>query len=161
MSFRIGIGFDAHRLVAGRTLILGGIEIPHDRGLEGHSDGDALLHALTDAVLGAVGAPDIGSLFPSGDPRWKQASSRIFLEKALGVVQEKGYRVAQVDAVLIAEEPRLAGHFDSMRERVAEILGLAVEKVGVKATTTDGMGFTGRGEGIAAQAVALVTKIEG
>jgi 2-C-methyl-D-erythritol 2,4-cyclodiphosphate synthase len=159
MPFRIGMGFDAHRLVSGRALILGGVEIPHDRGLEGHSDGDALLHALTDAILGAVGGPDIGSLFPSGDARWKQASSKIFVEKALEVVQEKGYRVTQVDTVLIAEEPRLAGHFDSMRDRVAEVLGLAVEQVGIKATTTDGMGFTGRGEGIAAQAVALVAKI--
>jgi 2-C-methyl-D-erythritol 2,4-cyclodiphosphate synthase len=155
------MGFDAHRLVAGRALMLGGVEIPHDRGLEGHSDGDALLHALTDALLGAVGAPDIGSLFPSGDPQWKQASSRIFLDKALEVVEEKGYSVTQVDAVVIAEEPRLAAHFDSMRDRIAEILGLTVEQVGVKATTTDGMGFTGRGEGIAAQAVALVAKNEG
>jgi 2-C-methyl-D-erythritol 2,4-cyclodiphosphate synthase len=154
------MGFDAHRLVAGRKLILGGVEIPHDCGLEGHSDGDALLHALTDAVLGAVGAPDIGSFFPSGDPRWKQASSRIFLDRARKVVVEKGYRVAQVDAVLIAEEPRLAEHFDSMRTNLAEILGLSVEDVGVKATTTDGMGFTGRREGIAAQAVVLVAKAE-
>ena len=159
-TVRIGMGFDAHRLVAGRALILGGVEIPHDRGLEGHSDGDALLHALTDGVLGAVGAPDIGSLFPSRDPRWKDASSRIFLDKARQVIFEKGYRVVQVDVVLIAEEPRLAEHFDSMRTKIAEILGLSVEDVGVKATTTDGMGFTGRREGIAAQAVVLVAKAE-
>jgi 2-C-methyl-D-erythritol 2,4-cyclodiphosphate synthase len=154
------MGFDAHRLVAGRKLMLGGVEIPHDRGLEGHSDGDVLLHALTDAVLGAVGAPDIGSLFPSGDPRWKQASSRIFVDKARQVIVERGYRVVQVDAVLIAEEPRLAAHFDSIRSKIAEILGLSVEDVGVKATTTDGMGFTGRREGIAAQVVVLLSKIE-
>jgi 2-C-methyl-D-erythritol 4-phosphate cytidylyltransferase/2-C-methyl-D-erythritol 2,4-cyclodiphosphate synthase len=140
--------------------MLGGVEIPHDRGLEGHSDGDALLHALTDAVLGAVGAPDIGSLFPSGDPKWREAPSRIFLDKAKAVAGEKGHRVTQVDAVLIAEEPRLAGHFDSMRSKIAEILGLAVEDVAVKATTTDGMGFTGRREGIAAQAVVLMAKAE-
>jgi 2-C-methyl-D-erythritol 2,4-cyclodiphosphate synthase len=160
MPFRIGIGVDAHRLVAGRQLILGGVEIPYDRGLEGHSDGDALLHAVTDALLGAVGAPDIGSLFPPGDPRWKQASSRIFLEKALEEVKEQGYRVKQVDAVLIAEKPKLAAHFGSMRERIAEVLELPVEQVGVKATTTDAMGFTGRGEGVAAQAVALLAKDE-
>jgi 2-C-methyl-D-erythritol 2,4-cyclodiphosphate synthase len=154
------MGFDAHRLVAGRKLMLGGVEIPHDRGLEGHSDGDVLLHALTDAVLGAVGAPDIGSLFPSGDPRWKQASSRIFVDKARQVIVERGYRVVQVDAVLIAEEPRLAAHSDSIRSKIAEILGLSVEDVGVKATTTDGMGFTGRREGIAAQVVVLLSKIE-
>ena len=160
MHFRVGMGFDAHRLVAGRPLMLGGVEIPHDRGLEGHSDGDALLHALTDAVLGAVGAPDIGSLFPSGDSQWSKAASRIFLDKAREVAGEKGYRVAQVDAVLIAEEPRLAGHFDAMRGKIAEILGLSSEDVAVKATTTDGMGFTGRGEGIAAQAMVLVSKAD-
>jgi 2-C-methyl-D-erythritol 2,4-cyclodiphosphate synthase len=160
MSYRVGLGFDAHRLVPGRPLILGGVEIPHDRGLEGHSDGDALLHALTDALLGAVGAPDIGSLFPSGDARWKQASSRIFVEKALEVIRERGYRVAQVDVVLVAEEPRLASHFDSIRSRVAGLLGLKVDEVGIKATTMDGMGFTGRREGLAVQAVALVVKIE-
>jgi 2-C-methyl-D-erythritol 2,4-cyclodiphosphate synthase len=154
------MGFDAHRLVAGRPLMLGGVEIPHDRGLEGHSDGDALLHALTDAVLGAVGAPDIGSLFPSGDSQWREAPSRIFLDKAREVAGEKGYRVAQVDAVLIAEEPRLAGHFDAMRGKIAEILRLSLEDVAVKATTTDGMGFTGRREGIAAHAVVLVSKAE-
>jgi 2-C-methyl-D-erythritol 2,4-cyclodiphosphate synthase len=157
-NVRIGIGFDAHRLVAGRALILGGVEIPHDRGLEGHSDGDVLLHALTDAILGAVGAPDIGSLFPSADPRWKGAPSRIFLDKAMQVVFEKGYRIEQVDGVIIAEEPRLAEHFDSIRSNVAEILGSAVEDVGVKATTTDGMGFTGRREGIAAQVVVLLAE---
>jgi 2-C-methyl-D-erythritol 2,4-cyclodiphosphate synthase len=158
MDLRVGLGFDAHRLVPGRTLMLGGIEIPHDRGLEGHSDGDALLHALTDALLGAVGAPDIGSFFPSGDKKWEGASSQVFLEKARQLIEERGYRVAQIDSVIIAEEPKLAGHFDRIRARLAALLGVPVGNVGVKATTADGMGFTGRREGIAAQAVALLVR---
>lgn len=158
MSHRIGMGFDAHRFACGRSLVLGGAAIAHDRGLEGHSDGDVLLHALTDALLGAVGGPDIGSLFSSEDARWKGAPSRIFVAKALEIVAAKGYRVEQVDAVLIATEPRLAGHFDAIRASVADILGIAGSEVGLKATTTDGMGFTGRREGMAAQAVALLTR---
>lgn len=158
MDFRIGLGFDAHRLVPDRRLVLGGVEIPHTRGLEGHSDGDALLHALTDALLGAVSGPDIGSLFPSNDGRWEGASSRTFLARAVEIVVQKGYRVHQVDAVIVAEAPRLSGYFDKMRSSIAEILGIPLSSVGVKATTTDGMGFTGTGQGISAQAVVLVTK---
>jgi 2-C-methyl-D-erythritol 2,4-cyclodiphosphate synthase len=158
MDFRIGIGFDAHRLVEGRDLMLGGVHIPYSRGLEGHSDGDALLHALADALLGAVGAPDIGSLFPPGDARWKQAPSRLFVEEAVETVGSKGYRVHQVDTVVIAEAPRLSGHFEAIRSNMAQLLSISMEDVGVKAKTTEGMGFPGRREGIAAQAVALVTK---
>jgi 2-C-methyl-D-erythritol 4-phosphate cytidylyltransferase/2-C-methyl-D-erythritol 2,4-cyclodiphosphate synthase len=132
------------------------VTIPHRLGLEGHSDGDALLHALTDALMGAVGGPDIGSLFPSDDERWKGAPSRIFVEEALEILGTRGYRVAQVDAVIIGEEPRLAGYYGEIRESVAAILGLSSAEVGIKATTTDGMGFAGRREGMAAQVVALL-----
>ena len=157
MSTRVGIGFDAHRLEDGRELVLGGERIDYERGLEGHSDGDALLHALTDALLGSVAAPDIGALFPPGEPEWKGASSQLFLEKARAVVEEKGFRVHQVDVVVIAQAPKLAPYIPSIRERVAGILGIPTDSVGLKATTTDGMGFAGRGEGIAVQAVATVT----
>lgn len=156
MSVRVGLGFDAHRLVAGRELWLGGERIDYPRGLDGHSDGDALLHALTDAVLGSVAAPDIGALFPPGEPEWKDASSELFLAKARSVVEEKGYRVQQVDVVVIAEAPKLAPYVASIRQRLSNVLGIPVESVGLKATTTDGMGFAGRGEGIAVQAVATV-----
>ncbi len=157
MNVRVGIGFDAHRLVEGRELVLGGERIDYERGLVGHSDGDVLLHALADALLGSVAAPDIGALFPSGDPAWKDVSSQQFLEKARAVVEEKGFRVHQVDVVVIAEAPRLAAYVPSIRDRLAVILGIPLESIGLKATTTDGMGFTGRGEGIAVQAVATVT----
>ncbi len=157
MSSRVGIGFDAHRLVEGRELVLGGEHIDYERGLVGHSDGDVLLHALADALLGSVAAPDIGALFPSGDPAWKGVSSQQFLEKARAVVEEKGFRVHQVDVVVIAEAPKLAAYVPSIRDRLSLILGIPLESVGLKATTTDGMGFTGRGEGIAVQAVATVT----
>lgn len=156
MTARVGLGFDAHRLVTGRQLVLGGERIDYARGLEGHSDGDALLHALTDALLGAVAAPDIGALFPPGDPKWKNAPSHLFLEKARSLVEEKGYRVHHVDVVVIAEAPQLAPHLESIRERLSKLLGIPGSSVGLKATTTDGMGFTGRGEGIAVHAVATV-----
>jgi len=154
---RVGIGFDAHRLAEGRPLVLGGERIEYPRGLEGHSDGDALLHALTDALLGAVGAPDIGALFPPGDPKWKDAESRLFVERAVSIVNERGYRVSSIDVVVIAEAPQLAPYVGSIRERLAKLLGIESGAVGLKATTTDGMGFTGRGEGIAVQAVVTVT----
>lgn len=158
---RTGIGIDAHRLVAGRPLVLGGERIEFPRGLEGHSDGDALLHALTDALLGSVAAPDIGALFPPGDPEWKDAESRVFLERAVRIVGERGYRVASVDVVVIAEAPKLAPHLPAIRERLSKLLGIEPGAVGLKATTTDGMGFTGRGEGIAVHAVATVTSKRG
>jgi 2-C-methyl-D-erythritol 2,4-cyclodiphosphate synthase len=154
---RVGIGFDAHRLVAGRPLVLGGVSIEHPRGLEGHSDGDAILHALTDALLGSVGAPDIGALFPSGDPQWKDAESSRFVERALALVCERGYQVTSIDIVVIAEAPKLAPHWTAIRERLSKLLRIEPGAVGLKATTTDGMGFAGRGEGIAAQAVVTVS----
>jgi 2-C-methyl-D-erythritol 2,4-cyclodiphosphate synthase len=154
--FRTGIGIDAHRLVAGRPLVLGGERIDFPRGLEGHSDGDALLHALTDALLGSVAAPDIGVLFPPGDPQWKNADSALFLERAVGIVAERGYRVSSVDVVVVAEAPKLAPYLPSIRERLSTLLGIEPSAVGLKATTTEGLGFTGRGEGIAVQAVATV-----
>jgi len=154
---RVGIGFDAHRLVEGRPLVLGGERLDHPRGLEGHSDGDALLHALADALLGSVAAPDIGALFPPGDPRWKDAESRLFVERAVAIVNERGYRVSSIDVVVIAEAPKLAPYIASIRARLAALLGIPQADVGLKATTTDGMGFTGRGEGIAVQAVVTVS----
>ena len=156
MSFRVGIGFDAHRLVAGRRLILGGVAIDYPRGLEGHSDGDALLHAVADALLGAVAAADIGSLFPSDDVRYQGAASRHFVEKALAIIAERGHRVFHVDVVVIAQEPQLSPYFPAIRENLVTLLGLPQESVGLKATTTDGMGFTGRSEGIVVQTIATV-----
>lgn len=153
---RVGIGFDAHRLVEGRALVLGGVRLDHPKGLLGHSDGDALLHALTDALLGSVGAPDIGVLFRPGDPRWKDANSSTFVERALAIVRERGYRLTSVDAVVIAEQPKIGPYVASIRTRLAALLGLTEASVGLKATTTDGMGFAGRGEGIAVQAIATV-----
>ena len=157
MTVRVGIGFDAHRLIEGRKLVLGGETIDYPLGLDGHSDGDVLLHAVTDALLGSVAAPDIGMLFPADDPRWSGQESRTFLDKAVAVVEEKGYRVQQLDIVVIASEPKIAEYASSIRQRVASILGILPEDVGLKATTTDKMGFTGRGEGIAVQVVVTGT----
>jgi 2-C-methyl-D-erythritol 2,4-cyclodiphosphate synthase len=158
---RVGIGFDAHRLVEGRPLVLGGERIDYPRGLEGHSDGDALLHALTDALLGSVAAPDIGALFPPGDPTWKGAESRLFVERAVAIVGERGYRVSSIDIVVIAQAPKLAPYVASIRAGLARMLGIPEADVGLKATTTDGMGFTGRGEGIAVQAAVTVAAAGG
>lgn len=154
---RAGIGFDAHRLVHGRPLILGGVQIPFDKGLEGHSDADALTHAVIDALLGAAGLGDIGAVFPSSDPSWKDASSLQMLRTVAGMLAGEYRAVLSVDAVVMAESPPLAVHRSSMAVGLAGALGVPVEVVSVKATTTDGLGFTGRGEGIAAQAVALVS----
>jgi 2-C-methyl-D-erythritol 2,4-cyclodiphosphate synthase len=153
---RVGIGYDVHPLVAGRKLILGGVEIPHERGLDGHSDADVLMHAICDAVLGALGAGDIGHFFPNTDPRWKNAPSRVFLEAAAQQVAARGGRLVNVDATVVAQRPKLAPHIDEMRRRVAAALGVAVEQVGIKATTNERLGFVGREEGIAAMAVAAV-----
>jgi 2-C-methyl-D-erythritol 2,4-cyclodiphosphate synthase len=157
-DFRIGTGFDAHAFEDGVPLVLGGVRIDHPRGLAGHSDGDVLAHALTDAVLGAAGMADIGALFPSGDPAYKGADSIELLREAWAFVQEEGWRLVNADVVLIGEEPRLAPHRDAMRARLADALGVEPECVAVRATTTDGLGFTGRKEGLAAQAVALLRR---
>lgn len=153
---RVGIGYDVHALVAGRRLVLGGVEIPHTHGLEGHSDADALMHAICDAVLGALGEGDIGHYFPNTDPRWKDAPSRIFLEEAARQVRLRGGRILNVDATVLAQQPRLAPHMTAMRANVAAALGVTTGQVGIKATTNEGLGFVGRGDGIAAMAVAVV-----
>ena len=152
----VGIGYDVHQLVEGRKLILGGVEIPHDKGLDGHSDADALMHAVCDSVLGAIGEGDIGQFFPNTDPRWKDAPSRIFLEEAARQVRERNGRIVNVDATLIAERPKMMPHVDAMKANIASALGLSPRKVGIKATTNETMGFVGREEGIPAMAVACV-----
>jgi 2-C-methyl-D-erythritol 2,4-cyclodiphosphate synthase len=157
-EYRVGTGFDAHALVDGVPLVLGGVRVEYPRGLAGHSDGDVLAHALTDAVLGAAGLEDIGALFPSGDESLAGADSVDLLRKAWHRVREAGWQLANADVVLIGEEPRLAPHRDAMRARLAEALGVEPQCLAVRATTTDGLGFTGRGEGLAAQAVALLTR---
>jgi len=155
-EYRVGTGFDAHALEEGVPLVLGGVRIDHPRGLAGHSDGDVLAHALTDALLGAAGLEDIGALFPSGDPALEGADSLELLRQACDQVRLDGWRLANADVVLIGEQPRLAPHRDDMRQRLAEALDVDPALVAVRATTTDGLGFTGRGEGLAAQAVALL-----
>jgi 2-C-methyl-D-erythritol 2,4-cyclodiphosphate synthase len=157
-GLRVGHGFDAHRLVAGRKLLLGGVEVPHERGLEGHSDGDCLLHAVCDALLGAAAAGDMGHHFPSSDERWKGASSLTFLDATARLVAGKGYVVENVDATVVAQEPRLAPHVDRMRETVARHLGLEKDAVSVRAKSPDGLGAIGRAEGIAAQATVLLAR---
>jgi 2-C-methyl-D-erythritol 2,4-cyclodiphosphate synthase len=156
VSFRVGIGVDAHALEAGVPLVLGGVRIDHPSGLAGHSDGDVLAHALVDAVLGAAGLGDIGSLFPSGDERFRGADSIDLLREAYGHVRKAGYTLVNADCVLVGEEPRIAGHREEMRRRLSEAVGGG--DVNVRATTTDHLGFTGRGEGLAAHAVALLER---
>lgn len=158
IPFRIGNGFDVHRLVEGRRCIVCGVEIPYERGLLGHSDADVALHALTDAILGAAAMEDIGAHFPDTDPQWEGADSRQLLRGALDLIKAKGLFPVNVDITIIAQAPKMLPYIGQMRENVAEDLGLPLECVSVKATTTERLGFTGRGEGIAAQAVALLSK---
>jgi 2-C-methyl-D-erythritol 2,4-cyclodiphosphate synthase len=155
---RIGLGADAHELVEGRRLVLGGVELDSPRGLAGHSDGDVIAHALVDAILGAAGLGDIGSLFPSGAAEWEGASSLDLLARAHAQVREAGWKLVNADCVLVGEEPRIAPVRDKMRARLAEALAVEPDLVNVRATTTDGLGFTGRGEGLAALAVALLER---
>jgi len=152
----VGIGYDIHALVAGRKLILGGVEIPHPKGLDGHSDADALMHAICDALLGALGEPDIGHFFPNTDPRWKNAPSKIFLEGAAKQIARRKGKIVNVDATLIAQEPKLYPHIAEMKKRIAAALGIPEKHIGIKATTNERLGFIGREEGIAAMAVAGV-----
>ncbi len=156
LTSRTGMGFDVHAFAAGEELWLGGIRIPHDRGLKGHSDADVLLHAVTDALLGAIGAGDIGDHFPPSDPQWRGAASSLFVEHARSLIEAAGGRIDHVDVTLICEAPRLAPHRDSIRGSVAALLRLPPTRVSIKATTTERLGFTGRGEGMAAQAIATV-----
>ena len=160
MTIRIGNGYDIHRLVPGRPLILGGqtLEHPAGLGLDGHSDADVLVHAIMDALLGALSLGDIGKYFPPTDPKWKGADSLVLLEQVMGLVRERGWSVVNVDSVVIAERPKLKPHIEAMRAAIAERMGLAPEQVGVKATTNEKLGAEGREEGISCQAVALLSK---
>ena len=156
---RVGCGFDVHRLVEGRKLFLGGVEIPFSKGLQGHSDADVLLHALCDAMLGAASAGDIGIHFPDNDLRFKNISSLVLLERTDEIMRGKGYQVENVDLTIIAEKPKVAAFIPAMKERIAQTLKVDIDKVNIKATTTEGLGFVGREEGIAALAVASVINV--
>jgi 2-C-methyl-D-erythritol 2,4-cyclodiphosphate synthase len=155
---RVGHGFDAHRLEAGRKFIMGGVEIAHDRGPAGHSDGDALAHAISDAILGAAALGDLGTHFPSSDERWRDANSMYLLAACVQMLADAGYQLANIDATIIAQRPVLAPHIAAIRATIASVLGVELTQVSLKAKTTDGMGFTGDGSGIAAHAVALIEK---
>jgi len=156
MAIRIGNGYDVHVLVEGRPLILGGVLIPHTHGLMGHSDADALIHAVVDALLGAAALGDIGSYFPSSDERWKDQPSAVFLDHIHKLLQKEQWTISNVDVTIVAESPKMAPHISAMRTHIAEHLHLDKEQVSIKATTTDGLGFVGHGEGIACYAVALI-----
>ena len=153
---RIGSGLDVHAFGPGDHLVLGGVRIPFERGLVAHSDGDVLIHALCDALLGALALGDIGRHFPPSDPRWKDADSRLFLREVRGMVERAGYRLANADLTVVCERPRIAPHAAAMREALAADLGTTADRISVKATTTEGLGYTGRGEGVMAQAVVLL-----
>lgn len=157
---RIGHGYDVHRLVEGRKLILGGVDVPFERGLLGHSDADVLAHAVMDALLGAAALGDIGKLFPDSDPAYEGADSLALLRRVSELLGENGYRIGNVDATVLAQRPRLAPHIPLMRERLAAAMGVDPGRVSVKATTEEGLGFTGAGEGIAAHAVALIEETD-
>jgi 2-C-methyl-D-erythritol 2,4-cyclodiphosphate synthase len=158
VSVTTGIGWDSHRLVAGRALILGGVDIPYDRGLAGHSDADVLAHAIIDALLGAAGLGDIGQHFPDTDERWAGADSMALLRRVVGLVAERGLRVTHVDSTVVMERPKLGPHRDAIRTSLAGALGVMPDPVNVKASTGEGMGFVGRGEGVAALAVATLSR---
>ena len=153
---RIGTGYDVHKLVEGRRLIIGGVEIPYEKGLLGHSDADVLVHAVMDALLGAAALGDIGKHFPDSDPKYKGADSLMLMREVRRILSENGFEVGNVDATIIAQGPKMSPHIDTMRRNIADALGLDVSQVSVKATTEERLGFTGRGEGISAQAVALI-----
>ncbi|GAV32331.1 MAG: 2-C-methyl-D-erythritol 2,4-cyclodiphosphate synthase [Anaerosomatales bacterium] len=159
-SYRVGIGFDAHAFEPGRPLILGGVELPSERGLAGHSDADVLVHALMDAILGALREGDIGRLFPDDDPAYAGASSVGLLEQVASLMHDRGFELADADCVLALERPKIAPYRDAMRERIARALGVEPERIGVKATTTEGLGFVGRQEGAAAYAVVLLERTQ-
>jgi 2-C-methyl-D-erythritol 2,4-cyclodiphosphate synthase len=158
MEYRVGTGYDAHKLVQGRPLVLGGVNIPHEKGLLGHSDADALCHAITDAILGAANLGDIGQHFPDSELKWKGADSLMLLKESAMLADEKGWQVVNVDATLVCQSPRLADHMPAMAANIAKALRIDVDSVSVKAKTTEGMGFEGREEGISAQAVVLLKK---
>ncbi|WP_439020885.1 2-C-methyl-D-erythritol 2,4-cyclodiphosphate synthase [Bacillus thuringiensis] len=156
--FRIGQGFDVHEFAEGRPLIIGGITIPYEKGLIGHSDADVLLHTIADACLGAIAAGDIGKHFPDTDPAFKDADSAVLLQKVWEFVSEQGYELGNLDCTIIAQRPKMAPHIENMRKRISELLETSIDNINVKATTTEKLGFTGREEGIASQAVVLLQK---
>ncbi len=153
---RVGLGYDVHQLKDNRPLILGGVEIPHEKGFYGQSDADVIMHAICDAILGALGEGDIGSFFPPSDPQWKDASSKIFLEEAAKQIKKQNGRLINIDAMLIAEAPKISPYIPDMKKNIANALGVSPRDIGIKATTNETMGFVGRGEGMAAHAVASV-----
>ncbi|MFC2008319.1 2-C-methyl-D-erythritol 2,4-cyclodiphosphate synthase [Chloroflexota bacterium] len=157
-KLRTGIGYDVHSLVPGRPLVLGGLDIPFDKGLSGWSDADVLTHAIIDALLGAAALGDIGSHFPPGDPQYKEISSLSLLKRVVGELSGYGWQVANVDATIVAEKPRLREHIDEMRQELSQTLGIGISQVSVKASTSDGLGVVGRGEGVAAMAVAMIER---
>lgn len=158
MTMRVGIGYDVHQLVTGRKLWLGGIEIPHDRGLLGHSDADVLIHAICDALLGAAALGDIGKHFPDKDPQYKDIDSKILLRKCGELLAEKGYQIANIDSIVVAQQPKIGPYIPRMRQVMADILEIDIDQISVKATTTERLGFEGRQEGISSHAVVLIEK---
>lgn len=157
---RVGMGYDVHRLVENRDLIIGGVKIPYEKGLLGHSDADVLLHAIMDALLGAAALGDIGKHFPDSDPEYKGADSLVLLKRVGELLSEEGYVIENIDSIIIAQKPKMAPHIEQMRKNIADTLGLDISRVNVKATTEEGLGFTGTGEGISSQAVALIMSVE-
>jgi 2-C-methyl-D-erythritol 2,4-cyclodiphosphate synthase len=158
--FRIGFGYDAHRLIKGRPLIIGGVSVPYELGLEGHSDADVLIHSLMDAILGALGKGDIGMHFPDSDPAYKGIDSTLLLKKVMELVSNEGYIINNTDNTIVAQRPKLAPHIQNMRDRLTRFLEVPADRINIKATTTEGMGFCGRGEGIAAYSVVSLVKKE-
>jgi 2-C-methyl-D-erythritol 2,4-cyclodiphosphate synthase len=158
--FRIGFGYDAHRLIKGRPLIIGGVSVPYELGLEGHSDADVLIHSLMDAILGALGKGDIGMHFPDNDPAYKGIDSTLLLKKVMELVSRDGYAINNADNTIVAQRPKLAPHMQDMRNRLSRLLEVPPDRINIKATTTEGMGFCGRGEGIAAYSVVSLVKKE-
>ena len=155
---RIGIGYDVHKLVENRKLIIGGVTIPHEKGLDGHSDADVLVHAIMDSLLGALAMGDIGKFFPDTDMKYKGVDSMLLLKEVASFIDEKGYKIGNIDSVIIAQQPKMAPFIDSMRVRIAQVLEIDVEQVGVKATTTEHLGFEGKKEGISSSSVAILFK---
>lgn len=157
---RVGLGYDVHKLVEGRKLIIGGIDVPHEKGLLGHSDADVLIHAVMDSILGALALGDIGKHFPDTDEKYKGADSMKLLEFVYNLINEKGYGIGNIDATIIAQSPKMAPHIQNMRENIAKVLNTSIENINVKATTEEGLGFTGAKEGIAAQSICLLVKVD-